>query len=45
MGHVGGELTVSTGELVTGETEELERLRWVESAELGGLGGDAACRD
>lgn len=30
------ELTVPTGELVTGETEELERLRWVESAELDG---------
>lgn len=33
---VSRQLTVSTGELVTGETEELEWLRWVESAELDG---------
>lgn len=34
--HVIRQLTVSAGELLTGETDEFERLRWVESTELGG---------
>lgn len=45
MVHVGHELTVSTGEQLTGEAEEFERLRWVESAELGGRFGDCSCRE
>lgn len=40
--HVIHQLTVSTGVLDTGETEELERLRGVESAELGGRSRDVS---
>lgn len=40
--HVSRQLTVSAGELLTGEADELEWLRWVESAELGGRRQDVS---
>lgn len=42
MVHVTHELTVSTGELVTGEAEEFERLSRVEPAELDGWSRDTS---
>lgn len=38
--HVTHELAVSTGELIAAVAEELEWLRWVESAELCGRSRD-----